>query len=142
MRRVLGILLLAALAGCAATPPATTPPAEPARRTLVGPDHVTLADQDALIELKQGARIHVRLESERISKNRWHIESMEGAAIAPHGNPWMPTMQPYAVRLPANLIFDFDAVAPGKTTVTFGYRRDDEPASAAERKATFAFLVR
>ena len=158
----LALLGVAALAGCAtapATAPATTaapatapaiaaaPAAESARRAVVGPDHVTLADQDALIELRQGARVHVRLESDRIAiaKRWWHITAVDGAALAPFGNPWFAAHNPYqayAIKSGGLWIFDFDAVAPGKSTVTFDYRRDDEKVSDAERHATFTFVVR
>jgi len=147
MGRAALILLASALAACASTPPpapATTPPPEPARRAVVAPDFVTLAEQDALIELKRGSRLHVRLESETVvvANRRWHITAVKGAAVEPYGNPWFAAKRVYAVQEPGNWIFDFNAVAPGTTTVTFDFRRDDEPVSAATRTAKFDFVVR
>ena len=136
MRAALAALAAAALAGCATAPP------EPARRTLVAPEVVTLDAQDAIVELERGARVHVRLEAEKISKRRWHITTVSGDALAPYGNPWFATKHVYALREPGTWIFDFDAVAPGKAMATFDYRRDDEPVSAAERTARFEFVVR
>lgn len=138
MRAALAAVALLALAGCAAPKPA-----EPDRRVIVGPDHVTLAEQDALIELKPGARVHVRLQSEKtaVAKRRWHITAIDGAAIAPYGNPWFAAKHAYEARELGNWIFDFDAVAPGATTVSFDFRRDNEPVSAAQHTATFHFVV-
>lgn len=136
IRRALAGLALAALAGCAGAP------SEPARRAVVAPDFVTLAEQDALIELKRGARVHVRLDAEKISHRRWHITAVAGDAVKAYGMPWFATRHVYAMQEPGNWIFDFDAVAPGRSTVRFDYRRDDEPVSAAERTASFEIVVR
>ena len=133
------VAALAALSGCAAPRPAESP-----RRVVVASDHVTLAEQDALIELGRGARVRVRLESQKmaVARRRWRITTADGAAVAPHGNPWFAAKHAHAALEPGNGIFDFDAVAPGRATVTFDYRRDDEPVSAAERTARFDFVVR
>ncbi len=139
------ILVALALAGCAsAPPPAPAASAAPARRAIVAGDFVTLAEQDALIEIKRGARLHVRLESETvvIANRRWHITAVNGAAVEPYGKPWFAAKHVYAVQEPGNWIFDFNAVAPGTSTVTFDFRRDDEPPSAATRTAKFDFVVR
>ncbi|MEO8485632.1 MAG: protease inhibitor I42 family protein [Betaproteobacteria bacterium] len=103
---------------------------------------MTLAEQDALIELAPGARLHVRLESEKVSHRRWHVTVVSGDAVAVHGSPWFTSKNVYQMSLAGNWIFDFDAMTPGRASVTFDYRRDDEPVSAAERTATFDFLVR
>lgn len=142
VKRSLAGLALLLLGACAATPAP-----EPARRAIVAPDHVTLADQDALIELKRGARVHVRLDSEKmaVAHRWWHITAVQGAAVQPYGQPWFASRNPYqayAVLETGNWVFEFDAVAPGKATVTFDFRRDDEPVSAAERRASFEFVVR
>ena len=139
MRAALAVVLAALLAGCAAPQPA-----EPPRRVVVATDFVTLAEQDALIELKRGTRLHVRLESETlvIASRRWHITAVKGTAVEPYGQPWFTAKHVYAVREPGNWIFDFNAVAPGTTTVTFDFRRDDEPVTAAARTAKFDFVVR
>ena len=134
--RVAVASLAVALASC------TTAPQEPPRRAIVDPDYVTLAEQDARIQLTPGRLVHVRLEAERISRRRWHVTAVSGDAVAVHGSPWFTSKNVYALQLPGNWIFDFDAAAPGRATVTFDYRRDDEPVSAAERTATFEFLVR
>ncbi len=134
------LVVLAALAGCAATPPV-----EPARRTVAPAEHVTLAEQDALIELKRGMRLHVRLQSETmtVSEGRmWHITAVSGSSVQPYGQPWFAAKHVYAVKEPGNWIFDFNAVAPGTTTVTFDFRRDDEPVAAATQTAKFDFVVR
>jgi len=136
MRTAFAILAVAALAACAAAP------TEPARRTISAPDFVTLDAQDAIVELNRGARVHVRLESERVSGRRWHVTLVAGNAVAPYGNPWFTAKNIRALHEPGTWIFDFDAVAPGKATVTFDYRRDKEPAAAAERTAKFDFVVR
>jgi predicted secreted protein len=138
VRVAAAIVVAIALAGCASAPP------EPARRAIVGPDFVTLAEQDALIELKRGTRLHVRLESETVvvANRRWHITAVNGTAVEPFGQPWFAAKRVYAVQEPGNWIFDFNAVAPGATTVTFDFRRDNEPLSAAMRTATFDFVVR
>ena len=137
MRRA-AILVALALAGCASAPP------EPARRAVVAPEFVTLAEQDALIELKPGARLHVRLESETVvvANRRWHLTAVNGTAVEPYGQPWFAAKRAFAVQEPGNWIFDFNAVAPGKATVTFDFRRDNEPLSAAMRTAKFDFVVR
>lgn len=162
--RAAAILVAALVAGCAATPTAEAPRTAPApvaattpgaaaaptpqaaagRRAIVAPDHVTLADQDAIIELERGARVHVRLQSEKllIAKRRWHVTAVEGAALAPYGNPWFTARHAFEARELGNWIFDFNAVAPGTTTVTFDFRRDDEPLSAAPQTAKFDFVVR
>ena len=138
MRRIAALAIALALAGCASVP------AEPARRAIVAPDFVTLAEQDALIELKRGARLHVRLESETVvvASRRWHITAVKGGAVEAYGSPWFAAKNVYAVQQPGNWIFDFNAVAPGAATVTFDFRRDDEPLSAAPRTAKFDFVVR
>jgi len=136
MRTALAVLAVAALAGCAAAP------TEPPRRTIVAPQIVSLDEQDALVELKPGARVHVRLESERVSGRRWHVMAVSGNAVAPHGSPWFTAKNIRALHEPGNWMFDFDAIAPGRTTVTFDYRRDNEPVTAAERTARFDFVVR
>jgi predicted secreted protein len=159
MRTLPALLIVAAFAGCASAPADTAPqpsaapapapvaaaPATPGtttRREIVTPNYVTLDEQDALIELKRGARVHVRLETERVSKRRWNITTLSGSAVAPYGNPWFTAKNIRALHEPGNWIFDFDAVAPGTASVTFDYRRDGEPLSAAERKVTFDFIVR
>ena len=138
MRVAVAFVLALALAACASAP------TEPARRAVVAPDFVTLAEQDALIELKRGARLHVRLASETVvvANRRWHITAVNGAAVEPYGKPWFAAKNVYAVQEPGNWIFDFNAVAPGTTTVTFDFRRDDEPLAAAMRTAKFDFVVR
>ena len=138
MRVAVAFVLALALAACASAP------TEPARRAVVAPDFVTLAEQDALIELKPGARLHVRLASETVvvANRRWHITAVNGAAVQPYGQPWFAAKNVYAVQEPGNWIFDFNAVAPGTTTVTFDFRRDDEPLAAAMRTAKFDFVVR
>lgn len=136
MRLSAFLAVAVAVAGCA------TAPSEPPRRTIAGPSIVSIDEQDALVELKPGARVHVKLEAEKISKRRWHVTAVSGEAIRPHGNPWFTTKHVYALREPGNWMFDFDAVAPGSATVTFDYRRDDEPVSAAEHTAKFEFVVR
>jgi predicted secreted protein len=138
MRAAIAGLVALALAGCASAPP------EPARRAVVHPDYVTLAEQDALIELAPGARLHVRLASETvvIAKRRWHITAVNGKAVEPYGQPWFAAKHVYAVQEPGNWIFDFNAVSPGRSTVTFDFRRDDEPVAAAPQKAKFDIVVR
>jgi predicted secreted protein len=135
MRRP-AIVLALALSACASAPP------EPARRAIVHPAFVTLAEQDALIELEPGARLHVLLESEKASRRRWHVTAVRGDAVAVHGSPWFTSKNVYQMSIGGNWIFDFDAAAPGRASVAFDYRRDDEPLSAAERTASFDVVVR
>jgi predicted secreted protein len=138
MRLAVAFFVALALTGCASAP------TEPARRAIVAPESVTLAEQDALIELKRGARLHVRLASETVvvANRRWHITAVNGAAVEPYGKPWFAAKHVYAVQEPGNWIFDFNAVAPGTTTLTFDFRRDDEPLTAAMRTAKFDIVVR
>ena len=136
MRAVATLSVALALAGCAAAP------AEPPRRAVVSPAFVTLAEQDALIQLERGALLHIRLEADRTSKRRWQLASIEGGAVAAHGSPWYASRNAYAQKVPGNWIFDFDAVAPGSATVRFAYRADGEPVAAAERTAAFDLVVR
>jgi hypothetical protein len=71
--------------------------------------------------------------------------AVSGAAVQPYGQPWFAAKNVYAVQEPGNWIFDFNAVAPGTTTVTFDFRRDDEPLSAAKRtwrSSTSSFVKR
>lgn len=108
----------------------------------MAPSRVGLEDQDALIELARGARVHVSLEADRVSGQSWHLGRVSGDALEAYGNRWYAVKHAFAVRELGHWIFDFNAVAPGRSAVTFDFRRDDEPATAAERRASFEFVVR
>ena len=55
--------------------------------------------------------------AEKVSHRRWHITAVAGDAVKAYGMPWFATKHVYAMQEPGNWIFDFDAVAPGRSTV-------------------------
>ena len=152
--RPAALAFAAAVSACATQVPAPVPaapaparataPAAPidAKRSLVSPTLATLDDLDARFEYATGERVRIGLAADRTTGRRWRVAKLEGGAIAPYGAPVFTAANIRDLRTPGNWIFEFEAKSPGTAHVTFDFRRENEPAGAAERTATFEVRVR
>ncbi len=94
------------------------------------------------IELTAGERIDVKLDADRTTGRRWWLASIDGSAVALHGSPVFASPNVRALQVPGAWVFDIAGVSPGRASVRFDFRRENEAPSAAERSATFRFVVR
>jgi predicted secreted protein len=101
----------------------------------------TMEAQATTIELAAGERIDVKLDADRATGRRWWLASIEGDAVALHGSPVFASPNVRALQVLGAWVFDIAGMSPGRASVRFDFRRENEAPSAAERSATFRFVV-
>jgi inhibitor of cysteine peptidase len=138
MRRTLlhPVFFVAATALLASKLVACSTPAQPSKTI-----QVTEADDKGTVSLNVGDTLQVTLQGNPTTGYQWEVSSVDTSILKSSGEPGFTPASP-AVGSGGNIVFLFDAIAAGQTTLKMAYQRPFEKNVPPVQTFTLSVTVR